>query len=139
MGFLLEITLPAKLGNLQAFIEPVKGCAKEQGFGEKRLAEIELALEEVLVNIFNYAYEESSGQPYAKVVCQRDGDSGFLIEIEDAGFPFDVLSEGQPDVTADISDRRIGGLGVFLVRELMDDVQYRREDNKNILTLRVEK
>ncbi|QTA88447.1 ATP-binding protein [Desulfonema magnum] len=136
MNFLSQITLPATLDNLSEFIESVKSCAKKQGFSQKRISEIELSLEEVLVNIFDYAYKKNETGD-VKVSYGPDDDNHFVIQIEDAGMPFDMLSLDKPDLTADVSEREIGGIGVFLVRELMDDVQYRRENAKNILTLKV--
>lgn len=64
-----------------------------------------------------------------------DDESRFVIEIEDTGIPFDVHGLDAPDLTDDIDERKVGGLGVFIIKELVEDVQYRREDNKNILKL----
>lgn len=136
MNLLSQTKLPAKLENLPAFIDPVKNCAEEQGVSHKRIMEIELAAEEILVNIFNYAYrQEESG--YAQVTCRLEEDNRFVIEFEDSGIPFNVFSLGEPDTTSDIPERKIGGLGVFLVRELMDDVHYCRENARNILKISV--
>ena len=64
-----------------------------------------------------------------------DDENRFIIEIEDRGIPFEVKLLEDPDLTPDIDQRQVGGLGVFIIKELMDDVQYRREDDKNILIL----
>ncbi|OQY60517.1 MAG: hypothetical protein B6245_01030 [Desulfobacteraceae bacterium 4572_88] len=135
MERLSQIKLPAKLENLTAILQSVKDCAGEQGFAQKKLTEIELAIEEILVNIFNYAYEGEPG--YARVTCGLDKYRQFIIEIEDAGIPFDPFSLDSPDLTDDIGERRIGGLGVFIVRNLMSDMQYRRESDKNIIRIKV--
>ena len=58
------------------------------------------------------------------------------ITFEDTGMPFDPLAKEDPDVTLSAEERRIGGLGIFMVKKSMDDVQYRHEDGKNILTIR---
>lgn len=136
MSLLSQTKLPAKLENLAAFLDPVKDCAEEQGITHKRIMQIELAAEEILVNIFNYAYQEEENG-YARVTCRLEADNRFVIEFEDAGIPFNALSLNEPDLTSEIPDRQIGGLGVFLVKELMDDVQYRREDARNILEISV--
>jgi serine/threonine-protein kinase RsbW len=125
--------LPAKIEHLEKLIDFVSGCTKEKGFSDKRIKEIELATEEVLVNIFNYAYPEGYGD--VEVKCSLDNDTRFIIEISDSGIPFDSLSLADPDVTSDISERKIGGLGVFLVRKIADEVHYRRDEGKNILSL----
>jgi serine/threonine-protein kinase RsbW len=134
---LSSITLPAQLASLQTFIDFVTSCARNQGFNRKKIHEIELAAEEALVNIFNYAYEEKTGD--VEIVCKIDEDERFILEIIDTGVPFNVLSVEDPDISADISERRIGGLGIFLIKNLMDSVHYRREGDKNILDLIVQK
>jgi len=128
-----RIKLPASLEYLHKFIDFVTTCSREQGFEKKRVHEIELATEEALINIFNYAYKENNGD--VEIICKLDENKRFIIEIVDTGIPFNVLSVASPDITADISERQLGGLGVFLIKKFTDAVQYRHEGNKNILTL----
>jgi anti-sigma regulatory factor (Ser/Thr protein kinase) len=111
----------------------VSKSAEDGGMNAKRITELEVATEEALVNIVSYAYQEDIGD--VEVTCMLDDDNRFIIEIEDTGVPFDILSLGEPDLTNDIAERKVGGLGVFVIKELMDDVQYLREDDKNILRL----
>ena len=132
-----SIKLPAKLENLERFIEFISDCANKQGLDQKRIIEIEISTEEALVNIFNYAYQGMDGD--VSVVCKSDDNDKFVIEIEDSGIPFNLLSLKEPDTGLDISERKIGGLGIFLMRKLMDDIQYRREEDRNVLTLFVSK
>lgn len=133
MSHLSQIKLPANLENLPELIESVSRCAKKQGFNPGKVTEIEIALEEALVNIINYAYQNNIGD--IKVTCFFDDDNRFTIAIEDTGAHFDVLSVGQPNITSKISERKVGGLGIFFIRKLMDGVLYQRKGNKNILTL----
>ena len=133
MQVLDSITLPAHLAHLQTFVNFVTSCSRGQGFNQKKIHEIELAAEEALVNIFTYAYEEEIGD--VEIICKIDNDERFILEIIDTGVPFNVLSVKDPDISADISERHIGGLGVFLMKNLMDAVHYRREGDKNILNL----
>ena len=93
--------LPAKIKHLERLIEFVSGCAKEKGFSGKRVKEIELATEEVLVNIFNYAYPEGPGD--VEVSCSQADDTRLIIEISDSGIPFDSRSLADPDVTVKLS------------------------------------
>ena len=127
------IRSPASIEHLENLMEFVTGCTRESGFAGKRIKEIELATEEVLVNIFNYAYPEENGD--VQVSCTLNDENKFVIEILDNGIPFNSLSLPDPDLTTDISKRQIGGLGIFLTRKMVDDVQYRREAGSNILTL----
>ena len=128
--------MPAQLEYLQEFMVTVSSCAKEQGFSSKRIHEIELATEEVLVNIFNYSYPSGKGE--AEITCNIEGDT-FIVEIIDEGISFDITTMPDPDVTVDLSQREIGGLGIFFIKKLMDDVHYRRENNRNILSLIIKK
>src|SRR5512143_2979897 len=136
MKTLMTLALPAKLENLEGWVKSISGCAESQGFDRKRIREIEVAAEEALVNICNYSYPEKTGD--VEVVCKLDGDR-FIIEIIDSGIPFDVTSLPDPDITADADKRKIGGLGVFLIKKMVDEVRYRRENNRNILNLIIEK
>ncbi len=133
MLLLSQIALPAILDNLPKLIDSVSHCLREQGFESEKMIDIEIALEEALVNIINYAYRDRIGD--VKVSCRVDDESCFIIEIEDTGQPFDVLSVNQPDLSDNISERKVGGLGIHLIRNLMSDVQYVRKDDKNILQL----
>jgi len=133
-----KIKLPAKMENLQRLTQFVLQCAKGQGFDERKLHAIELATEEALVNIFRYAYPES-GAGDVEVSCKMDNESKFIMEFADAGIPFEIDSIAEPDLDASLSERKVGGLGFFLIRKMVDDVQYRREGKMNFLTLTVRK
>ena len=136
MKRLLSMKFPAKLENLGRFMESVSECARAQGFDQKKISEIELATEEVLVNICNYSYPEKPGD--VEINCKME-NGRFIIEIIDSGIPFDITSSVDPDIISDIAKRKIGGLGVFLIKKLMDEVRYRREGGLNILNLMVKK
>lgn len=131
-----SIQLPAKIENMEPLVRFISDIARKLGFSGKRIKEIELATEEALVNIINYAYPDHSGD--IKVTCTQDPSKALVIKIEDTGIAFDILSLKDPDIAAGISDREIGGLGVFLIRKLMDKVQYQRKNKKNILELVVQ-
>ena len=127
------ITLPARLESLPCGLALVVQCAMAAGFPSKRVTEIELAVEEALANICCYAYPDSNGE--VEVRCTRDEARHFLIELIDAGIPFDVLARPAPDLTVDAFQRALGGLGIPLIRALMDNVTYHREGARNILRL----
>ena len=97
---------------------------------------INLALEEAVSNVMLYAYPEKSGQVFVEFVRVQDNQGGRIIfTISDNGIPFDPTQKAPADITLSAEERAIGGLGIHLVRQLMDEVSYRREDGKNILTL----
>ena len=93
---------------------------------------INLALEEAVSNVMLYAYPGKSGQ--VLVECDKK-EKQLIFTISDSGVPFDPTQQEDPDVTQSAEERPIGGLGIFLVRQIMDDIRYERKDNKNILTL----
>ena len=128
-----EIRLPAKLESLEKFLEFISGLAKGKGFPEHKVKEIELATEEVLVNIFSYAYHERPGD--VEITDKKNEDDKLVLKIRDYGRPFDPLSLSEPEFTAHVSDRKTGGLGIFFIREMADDVRYHRDGDANILTL----
>lgn len=132
MRLISEIKLPAKLENLDMLVQSVTACAREQGFSDNKLPVIELAIEEAFVNICKYAYHDGEGD--VEVRCKLDNDR-FIIEIIDSGVQFDITSLPDPDITQNISERPVGGLGVFFIKKILDEVHYRREDNRNILNL----
>ncbi|MBO4689283.1 MAG: SpoIIE family protein phosphatase [Paludibacteraceae bacterium] len=95
---------------------------------------INLALEEAVSNVMLYAYPGKSGQ--VLVECEMKRNKGQAIfTITDSGVPFDPTQQEDPDVTQSAEERPIGGLGIFLVRQIMDDIRYERKNGKNILTL----
>lgn len=130
-----RITYPAAIDHLPEAIAFVLSCARESGLSDRRIQDIHLAVEEAVVNIINYAYGDAEGD--FEIACAFHRDGSLIIEISDKGRPFNVLSLPGPDMHADIAERTIGGLGVHLIKTLMDEVNYRYEDNKNILTLTI--
>ena len=92
---------------------------------------INLALEEAVSNVMLYAYPGQSGQ----VLIEFSKDKSIIFTITDSGIAFDPTQQREADTTLSLEERQIGGLGIHLVRQLMDEIYYRREDNKNVLTL----
>lgn len=133
MRLVLDITLAATVDNLPQFIGPISDCAKSQGFPEERVSQIELAAEEALVNVFNYAYPDGTGDVH--LACRYDGNDRFEITITDQGVAFDIMSLDDPDLSSDLPERQVGGLGIFMIKNLTDNISYRRAEEKNILVL----
>jgi anti-sigma regulatory factor (Ser/Thr protein kinase) len=122
----------ARAEEVPAMVEFVAGEADRAGVGERRLAHLRIAVEEIALNICDHAYNGGVG----KLGIAVDGDAGrFVTELFDDGPAFDPAAAPAPDLDASIGDRRVGGLGVFLVQRLMDEFRYRRERARNIVTL----
>ncbi|MBP1711775.1 MAG: putative anti-sigma regulatory factor, serine/threonine protein kinase [Deltaproteobacteria bacterium] len=125
--------MPARTESLHELLKFVRSEAKKRGFSENLLQRIELVAEEALVNVFVHGYTHQDGE--VEVRCLISDDPGLTIEIRDKGVSFDPLSLADPDVQADLADRKIGGMGVFLIRKMADRVAYRREGNSNIFSM----
>ena len=130
-----KIKVPAKIDQIQGLIQFVVDCARKQGFSQEKIGEIELMAEEVLVNVISYAYPEKEGD--VEVYCHSDANDRLVIQVSDHGVPFDPLSVPPPDFSQDIEGSQAGGLGIFLVRQIADELKYVRDGQRNIFTLTI--
>ena len=125
----------AKVENMDQMISPVLDALREIEVDKKLVYKIHLALEEVLTNVCRYAYAPNVG----KVTIKADIYStpkGIMLRVIDEGKPFDPLKASEPDLDAPVEERQIGGLGIFITKNIMDEISYKREDNKNILIMK---
>lgn len=113
------------------FMDDIVG---ETGIDAALASSLNLAIEEAVVNVMNYAYPK--GQCGEILLEAYANDERLKFVITDSGVPFDPTVAAEPDVSADLDDRPIGGLGIFLVRNIMDSVNYERVSGENVLTLR---
>lgn len=95
---------------------------------------VRLALEEVLENVVSYAYADGQGYLDAETILDREHEV-LRIVIRDSGIPFNPLLKADPDLSLPLEERPVGGLGIFLCKQLMDGVSYCHEDGCNVLTL----
>ena len=130
-----EQYFPAKLDQL----EPVQKFVLDQLNGypytERTRAQLDVAVEEIFVNIAHYAYP--SEQPgWALVRCQVEQDPlRVQVQFVDSGVPFNPLAKKDADITLSAEERNIGGLGILMVKHSMDAVEYAYSEGRNILTL----
>ena len=129
-----EMEIEATLDNfeeVQAFVDEELerlGCSMETQI------QIDIAVEEIFVNIAHYAYNPDVGKATIRVEITEDPLS-VVLTFMDNGIPYDPLAKQDPDVTLPPEERKIGGLGIYMVKESMDDVKYEYRDGKNILTI----
>lgn len=129
-----EITLEARIENTPKVIAFIDEALDEWEAAVKARYQIDVAVDEIFANISRYAYAPRRGEAWIKL--SFDAQTRMLtITFIDRGTPFDPLAKPDPDVTAAAKDREIGGLGIFLVKKTMDAVEYRRENDGNILVL----
>ena len=118
-------------------LQSVMGFVEEElesiGCPMKVSMQISVCVEEIFVNIAHYAYRGTAGKMKLAVIPEEDGIS---LRFSDSGKPFNPLSKEDPDITLSAEDRQIGGLGIFMVKKTMDDVQYEFENGQNILTIK---
>jgi serine/threonine-protein kinase RsbW len=127
-----RLTLPAIAGSIAAFSQFVRGGAAAAGVAENEFGKLDLILEEILVNVARYAYSAESGS--VEVAYAPAGQHQLLVEIVDFGRVFNPLQADPPDLSRGLAERPIGGLGVFLVRSMVDSIAYRREGDRNVLS-----
>ena len=120
------------LDEVQSFIDQV---LEEIGCSMKAQMQIDIAVEEIFVNIANYAYSPEIGTATVRIEVMADPPAVDITFI-DGGIPYDPLAKADPDVTLSAEERQIGGLGIFMVKKSMDDVKYEYLDGHNILTLK---
>lgn len=126
------LTVDATTDNLQQVTDFVDGILEANGASMKTLMQIDLAVEEIYVNIANYAYGESVGK--AEITAAYN-DGTITIIFKDSGTPYNPLEKPDPDITLSADEREIGGLGVFLTKKNMDTVSYQYENGYNIFTM----
>ena len=128
------IQFPAKFEFLDEIREFVGEIARANGFSDKDVYNIQLATDEAASNVIEHAYEGRT-DGMLDLSCGMKKQE-LVISLIDHGMPFDPADVPLPDLQADLSDRKIGGLGIFLMRKLMDEVHYHSNaDKSNILTM----
>ena len=139
-----RITLNADVLEVPRLAQFVDGFCEAAGLDMTTTMSLNLAIEEAVVNVMNYAYPAGiKGYVSIEAVAFRasqpaspeDGEWMEFI-ISDSGTPFDPTAKGEVDTTLPAEERPIGGLGIHLVRQIMDSVNYERTDGKNVLTLK---
>jgi len=130
----MQLTIDAVIENIEKVTDFVNGELQRMGCSKKAMRQIDIAIDELFANICSYAYGEGVGTATIRVEEVPDHNS-VAITLEDKGIPFDPLAQTDPDVTLGVEDRKIGGLGIFMVKRMMNDVLYKYQHGKNILTV----
>jgi serine/threonine-protein kinase RsbW len=118
--------------------EWVEQLGEELSLPMPTVFQLNLALEEAVVNVINYAYPDQQNQPItltAKKGKSAEGKDHIIFTLKDNGVAFDPTQQEMPDVTLAAEERSIGGLGIFLVQQMMHSVNYQRQGGSNVLTM----
>jgi len=128
----MEMQLAAELPEIHRVGEAVERFCEENGVPPSVVQHINLAFDEILTNVISYGFDPAGPKDLA-ISLAIDGNA-LRGSVIDSGRPFNPLERPEPDINADLDDRPIGGLGIFLVRKLMDHVEYQRVEGHNCLT-----
>ena len=129
-----SLLIATDLDELQKVNAAIEELAEEENWSPDVTFQIGLAVEELGVNIVNYGHNDDKAHEIKIVISSED--EAITIEIEDDGHAFNPLVDApEPDLEAEVEDRTGGGLGIYLVRSMMDEVHYQRQEDKNCLTL----
>ena len=130
-----KITVDATVENLQQVIDFATEQLEKRDCPMKVSMQMELVIEEIFVNIASYAYHPEIG-PATFVMEFEENPTSLLMTFIDGGKPYNPLERTDPDTTLDVEERDIGGLGIFLVKKNVDEIDYKYEGGKNILTMK---
>ena len=134
MGDRLELVLRNELAELERLADAVDEIVRRNGLPSEIAFKLNLCFDELITNTVSYGYRDD-GPHTIRVRLEADG-LGIRAEVEDDATAFDPFADAPaPDLGNDIAARRIGGLGVFLVKEMMDSATYQRTDGRNLVRL----
>ena len=126
-------TFPAEDKALKEVLAFTEEQLEAAGCPMKKIMPITVAIEEMFVNIAHYAYPDSTGTVRDSI---ESGDHCVTFRLADSGVPFDPLARPDPDVTLSSKERKIGGLGIYMMKQTMDDVSYEYSNGENVLTMK---
>ena len=130
----ITFTLKNDLAELKDLCRHCEAVGQSMGLPEKLIFQTNLALDELFTNIVSYGFSDhDEHQITITITC---GPHMLGLRIEDDGIPFDPSKAPQPDLACGMENTKVGGLGIHLIKNLMDEVDYQRTDGKNILTLK---
>lgn len=130
-----EMTIEANIDNLKTVTEFVNEQLEENNCSPKAQMQIDIAIDELFGNIAHYAYSPKTGTATVQIEVQPFPLS-VIITFIDNGVPYDPLAATEPDITASAEERKIGGLGIYLVKKSMDEISYEYSKGKNILRIK---
>ncbi len=125
------LRLPAKTESLERLRVFVLEWINQCGISAQTRLEIDLVLEELLTNVIHYAYPDEPGD--VEVGCAMESPNRLCLTMQDWGVPFNPLVCAEPAFYADVEDRKVGGLGIYLVRHIADRICYQRLGDRNVL------
>ena len=131
------IKVPADVSQLENVLGFVRQEMEAADAGMKSMMQVEVICEEIFTNIFSYAYADKDFVGEAEISCDVAANPiTITVVFKDWGVEYNPLEKEDPDIDAAVEDRPIGGLGIFMTKKMMDEVNYEYKDGANILTLK---
>ena len=130
-----QLTIKADISQLDQVLAFADDILEGVDCPEETKIQIDIAIEEIFINIARYAYPDGEG--YVGIEVKADSSAGSVqIVFKDEGIPYNPLENKDPDISLSAEERPIGGLGIFMVKESMDEISYEYKDGKNLLTIK---
>ena len=130
-----ELDIPANREHLSEVLGFVDSELEQLGCSMRLQTAIDVAVEEIFVNISSYAYDDAEGEATIRTEV-IDEPLTIVLSFIDGGTPYDPLAKPDPNLKIPVKERKKGGLGIFMVKKSMDDISYEYKDGKNILTIK---
>ena len=135
MSEVIAVELKNQLSEIERLARIVDDFGRRHQIEVQIIYTMKLALDEILTNIISYAYDDA--KEHIIVIRLSLDQEKWTVEVEDDGRPFNPLNAPEPDSKQLLGERPIGGLGIHLVRKLIDELEYRRQNDRNILVMRL--
>jgi anti-sigma regulatory factor (Ser/Thr protein kinase) len=135
MSEAIAVELKNSLSEIERLAQVVDNFGRQHQIEAHIVSNMKLALDEILTNIISYAYEDD-GEHHIVIRLSLEQEK-WTVEVEDDGVPFNPLNAPVADTTQALEERRVGGLGIHLVRKLMQELEYRRQNERNNLVMRL--
>lgn len=135
MTFTKEITVSAEINSIPVVTDFIEENLQNANCPPKDIIKFSIALDEILSNIAYYAYGENKGD-VTVILNVYDEPKACSITFIDRGIPYNPLEKDDPDTTVSADERKIGGLGIFMVKKSMDEMIYKYQDGQNVLTIK---
>ena len=129
-----KITLPATFENIETATEFINAILEGADCSMKAQMQLDIALDELISNVVRYAYTPETGNITVSIEILEEPRRAVLT-LTDEGIPYDPMQKEDPDITLPAEERSIGGLGIYIVKKSMDEMTYKYNDGKNIVTI----
>ena len=129
-----EITVDATIDNVQTITDFVDERLEEMNCPVKAQMQIDIVIDELCSNVARYAYSDRTGKVTVRVDTV-DKPMKVWLTFTDEGVPYNPLAKEDPDITLSAEERKLGGLGIYMVKKMMDEFRYEYKDGKNIVTV----